>query len=95
MRGLKRQTYDVRMVTSRRAVEEDLGVVAGVEDGRYDRDIGEVRSSPLRVVRHQDVSWAQLAQPVLVLSSDGEGHGAEMDRDVRGIGDESPIGSVD
>ncbi|GKT94385.1 LOW QUALITY PROTEIN: uncharacterised protein [Colletotrichum tofieldiae] len=96
---------DVGVVAAGGDVEGDLlapggGVVRGRgvgvdEDGGDNCQVREVGAAPLRVVREEDVAGLELAFPETVLRLDRELHGPQVDRDVRGVGDELSGGGED
>lgn len=49
----------------------------------------------LRVIRNQDITWAQLSMVQLVLVLDGIAHASQVNRNMRRIGDQISIGTKD
>lgn len=88
--GSTRDTSDIAMMRSRRGEEDDLVLPAWrrVEDGRDYGQVGQMGPTGDRRVGEEHVSWVKLALPPLELKLDGKGHGAQVDRDEGGIGDE-------
>ena len=86
-----RDAADIGMVSARRHPEQDLAL-AGVEDRRADRDVGQMRAAVIGRVDRIDVARRD---PALVLADDGLDravHRAEMHRHVRRVGDERRVG---
>uniref|UniRef100_A0A182IL16 Secreted protein n=1 Tax=Anopheles atroparvus TaxID=41427 RepID=A0A182IL16_ANOAO len=86
-----RDATDVRVVSPGCHEEHRPGLITGGEHRRYDGQIGQMRSSGLRMVGQENVAGFEraTAHPQLVL--DRLLHGTEVHRDVRRVAHQPPV----
>ncbi len=77
-----------------RDVEQDLAP-ARVEHGRHDCDVWEMRAAVVRGIEHEHVARPHLPRFLADDRLDRPVHAAEMNRHVRGIGDEIALAVED
>ncbi len=88
----RRDAADVGMVGARGGEEEQAAVV---EDGHHHRNVGQVGATVIGVVEGVDVALAHLVAPELQDRAHRFAHRAQVDRHVRGIGDQVAVGVED
>jgi hypothetical protein len=90
--GPGEQAANVGMMAAGGGKEDEFALVV---HGRDQSDVGQVGAARGWVVGHDHVAGLDVAAQELLLVSHGEGHGTEVDGQVRGIGDEVAVGRED